>query len=170
MEEKNKASVVIKYVVLTIFAITAIMPMVYMISSSFMGVNEVRDAIENYKFHIIPDCFTLVQYYDILLKKPDFLIKFWSSVILVAPIVVGQIVVSILGAYAFAKMEFPFKQYIFFYVHFINDNAISSNSCTNLYNNEKIKFSRVIFISNITRNIFDFWSFSDDTIFKIHTR
>lgn len=72
MEEKNKASVVIKYVVLTIFAITAIMPMVYMISSSFMGVNEVRDAIENYKFHIIPDCFTLVQYYDILLKKPDF--------------------------------------------------------------------------------------------------
>ncbi|MFX0547844.1 carbohydrate ABC transporter permease [Hathewaya histolytica] len=114
MEEKNKASVVIKYVVLTIFAITAIMPVVYMISSSFMGVNEVSDAIENYKFHIIPECFTLIQYYDILLKKPDFLIKFWSSVILVVPIVVGQIMVSILGAYAFAKMKFPFKKYIFF--------------------------------------------------------
>ncbi|WMJ79647.1 carbohydrate ABC transporter permease [Clostridium sp. MB40-C1] len=114
MEEKNKVSVVIKYAVLTIFAVTAIMPVVYMVSSSFMGISEVSDAIENYKFHIIPECFTLIQYYDILLKKPDFLIKFWNSVILVVPIVIGQIVVSILGAYAFAKMKFPFKQYIFF--------------------------------------------------------
>ncbi|NMM63399.1 carbohydrate ABC transporter permease [Clostridium sp. P21] len=114
MEKKNKVVEIIKYTILIIFSITAIIPVVYMISSSFMGVYEVKNAIENYKFHIIPDSFTLIQYYEILLRKPDFLIKFWNSVILVVPIVIGQIVVSTFGAYAFAKMKFPFKQPIFF--------------------------------------------------------
>jgi multiple sugar transport system permease protein len=39
---------------------------------------------------------------------------FWNSVIITVPIVVGQIIVSVLGAYAFAKLKFPFRDPLFF--------------------------------------------------------
>lgn len=114
MKRKNKIISIIEYLVLIIFALCAIFPVIYMISSSVMGEDEVTAAIQNFKFHIIPNGFTMIQYYTILLRKPDFLMKFWNSVILTVPAVIGQILISILGAYAFAKIRFKFKQQIFF--------------------------------------------------------
>lgn len=40
--------------------------------------------------------------------------KFWNSIILTLPTVIGQILISVLGAYAFAKIKFPFNKPIFF--------------------------------------------------------
>lgn len=114
MKQKNKIISIIEYIVLIIFALCAVFPVVYMISSSLMGEDEVKIAIQNFKFHIIPNNFTAIQYYTILLRKPDFLLKFWNSVILTVPSVIGQILISIFGAYAFAKIRFKFKQQIFF--------------------------------------------------------
>jgi multiple sugar transport system permease protein len=114
MKEKNKIVSVLEYTVLIIFAFGALFPVIYMVSNSFMGEEEVNAALQNFKFHIIPDCFTMIQYYTILIRKPDFLLRFWNSVILTVPIVIGQIGTSIFGAYAFAKIEFKFKQQIFF--------------------------------------------------------
>ncbi|WP_234121999.1 carbohydrate ABC transporter permease [Clostridium hydrogenum] len=114
MKRKNKIISIIEYLVLIIFALCAIFPVIYMISSSVMGEDEVTAAIQNFKFHIIPNGFTMIQYYTILLRKPDFLMKFWNSVVLTVPAVIGQILISILGAYAFAKIRFKFKQQIFF--------------------------------------------------------
>lgn len=114
MKQKNKIISIIEYLVLVTFAICAVFPVIYMASSSLMGEDEVKTAIENFKFHIIPDGFTMLQYYTILVRKPDFLLKLWNSLILTIPAVIGQILVSILGAYAFAKIKFKFKQQIFF--------------------------------------------------------
>lgn len=114
MLKKNKILIILRYIVLSIFAFCALAPIVYIISSSFMSQTEVKDAIQKYRFHIIPDEFTLVQYYEVFLSKPDFLLKFWNSVILTVPTILGQIVVSVLGAYAFGKIEFPYKDKIFF--------------------------------------------------------
>ncbi|KHD37582.1 sugar ABC transporter permease [Clostridium acetobutylicum] len=114
MKRKNKTLIFFEYTTLVIFAIAAIFPVIYMISSSFMGEEEVRNALQSFKFHIIPDEFTLIQYYNSLLRQPDFLLKFWNSVILTLPTVIGQIIVSIFGAYAFAKIKFKYKTQIFF--------------------------------------------------------
>lgn len=114
MRQKNKMAAFFEYVVLIVFALCAIFPVVYMISSSLMGEDEVKTAIQSCKFHIIPDGFTMIQYYTILLRKPDFLLKFWNSIILTVPAVIGQILISIFGAYAFAKIKFKFKEEIFF--------------------------------------------------------
>ncbi|URZ01763.1 carbohydrate ABC transporter permease [Clostridium felsineum] len=114
MDKKNKVLIFCEYVVLSVFAIAAIFPVIYMVSNSLMGEEEVRNTLQSFKFHIIPDGFTLIQYYNSLLKQPDFLLKFWNSVILTVPIVIGQIVVSIFGAYSFAKIKFKYKTQIFF--------------------------------------------------------
>ena len=112
--KENKVLKIIKYGILIIFTVCALLPVVYMISSSFMSTAEIQKSISNYKFHIIPDSFTFTQYYEVFLRSPEFLLKFWNSVILTLPIVVGQIVISILGAYSFAKIKFPFSKNIFF--------------------------------------------------------
>ncbi|QAA32319.1 carbohydrate ABC transporter permease [Clostridium manihotivorum] len=114
MTVENKFLTVIKYIVLCISAIFALAPVVYIISGSFMGQREVAEAISRNSFHFIPNSFTLIQYYEVFLRKPDFLLKFLNSLILTIPIILGQIVVSVLGAYAFAKIEFPFKNQFFF--------------------------------------------------------
>ena len=63
---------------------------------------------------LIPVTVTIEQYYTALVKRTQFLFKFWNSVILVVPIILGQILVSSMAAYAFAKMEFIFRDQIFF--------------------------------------------------------
>jgi len=57
---------------------------------------------------------TLTQYYTALIKRTQFLIKFWNSLIIVVPIILGQILVSSMAAYAFAKLEFIFRDKLFF--------------------------------------------------------
>lgn len=105
---------VFKYLILIIFAVCALLPVVYMISSSFMDSGEVQQSLSNYSFYIVPNSFTLIQYYEVFLRSPEFLLKFWNSIILTLPTVLGQILISILGAYAFAKIKFPFNKPIFF--------------------------------------------------------
>lgn len=51
----------------------------------------------NLKF--IPDKVSFSQYITTLIKSPDYLLKFWNSVILVVPIVLLQVGVAALTAY-----------------------------------------------------------------------
>ena len=46
----------------------------------------------NLKF--IPDKVTFHQYISVLIRSPDYLLKFWNSVILVVPIVLLQLAVA----------------------------------------------------------------------------
>ena len=49
-----------------------------------------------------------------LLKSPDFLYKFWNSVILVAPIVLAQLAVASVAAYGFTRWRGKIRDTIFF--------------------------------------------------------
>ena len=93
-------------VLAAVFAFMFLMPTVLTITNSFMtqseitanygqvfqnaanGKSYIKDTI-NLKF--IPDKVSFSQYFTVLLKSPDFLYKFWNSVILVAPIVLAQL-------------------------------------------------------------------------------
>ncbi|MBO4337651.1 MAG: carbohydrate ABC transporter permease [Lachnospiraceae bacterium] len=67
----------------------------------------------NLKF--IPDMVTFKQYYTVLLQSPDYLLKFWNSVILVVPIVAGQIFVALLASYSFTRFRGKKKDMLFFF-------------------------------------------------------
>ena len=63
---------------------------------------------------IIPDMITFTQYDNVLLKNPQYLFKFWNSVILTVPIMIFQIIVALLASYGFARFEGKIRSLIFF--------------------------------------------------------
>lgn len=63
---------------------------------------------------LIPDWVSFNQYLEVLIYKPMFLQMFWNSVLLVVPIIVGQVFVATLAAYALAKLRFRGRDKLFF--------------------------------------------------------
>ena len=66
----------------------------------------------NLKF--IPDMVSFSQYITVLLKSPEYLFKFWNSVILVVPIVVFQLLVAAGASFGFTRYRGRVKEMIFF--------------------------------------------------------
>ena len=83
------------------------------IFSSVSGDAKVFVATET-NLKLIPDRVTFDQYFNVLIKNPQYLIKFWNSVILTVPIVLGQILVALLAAYGFARFDGKIRGIIFF--------------------------------------------------------
>ena len=65
-------------------------------------------------FKLIPDTVTLSQYYQVLVKQNDFVFFFWNSVKIVLPIILGQLIVASMAAFAFSKLKFACKEQLFF--------------------------------------------------------
>lgn len=57
---------------------------------------------------------TLEHYYEVFLAQSQFLTRFWRSLLLVLVIAAGQVTVSVLAGFGFAKYDFPGKNVIFF--------------------------------------------------------
>ncbi len=108
----------ISYILFWVAAIVYLAPLVVTLSNSFMSSREVEKnystASEQYiDMNIIPEKVTLSQYSKLLIDSPVYLNMFWNSVKLVAPIVLGQLIVSVLAAYAFMVMRFRGKEVVF---------------------------------------------------------
>lgn len=130
MKRKEK----ILNVAVTIFAIIAalmfVMPTILTIANSFMTSSEISanygvmldNMTESKKTYIseqlnlkfIPDKVTFDQYRDVLLKNPDYLLKFWNSVLLTVPITIFQMILAIFTSYGFSRYPNKFKSIIFF--------------------------------------------------------
>ncbi|MGO4694505.1 carbohydrate ABC transporter permease [Paenibacillus sp. 2TAB26] len=102
-------------------AAAMLFPIVVTFSNSFMTETEIdynynligkmvniaageKDGYINLK--LIPDWVSFGQYAEVLVHKPMFLHMFWNSVFLVVPIIVLQVIIASLAAYAFAKLRF----------------------------------------------------------------
>ena len=112
------------------FAILFLMPIVLTITNSFMAASEISanygsifatDAnggkvyiAERVNLKFIPDMVSFSQYNTVLFKSPEYLFKFWNSVILVGPIVVFQLMVASLASYGFARYRGRIREIIFF--------------------------------------------------------
>ena len=111
-------------------AILFIMPTVLTITNSFMTEKEItanygamiENATQDKKTYIaadlnlkfIPDRVSLQQFATVLFKSPDYLLKFWNSVILVVPITVFQILLAAVTAYGFSRYRGRLREIIFF--------------------------------------------------------
>ena len=114
------------------FALWFLMPTVLTITNSFMTQSEISanygkvfanvsgsdgkayiaDEV-NLKF--IPDKVTFHQYISVLIRSPDYLLKFWNSVILVVPIVLLQLVIASVTAYGFTRWRGKLRSFLFFF-------------------------------------------------------
>ena len=113
-----------------LFALSFLMPTVLTISNSFMTQTEITanygsifsaassghtyisDTV-NLKF--IPDKVSLSQYITTFIKSPEYLLKFWNSVILVVPIVILQVSVAAIASYGFSRWRGRVRDSIFFF-------------------------------------------------------
>lgn len=112
------------------FAILFLLPIVLTVSNSFMSSSEISAnygsvfavnenggkvyIAEKVNLKFIPDMVSFSQYITVLFKSPDYLLKFWNSVVLVGPIVIFQLVVAALAAYGFARYTGKLRSIIFF--------------------------------------------------------
>lgn len=113
-----------------LFAVLFLMPIVLTITNSFMSSAEISSnygsvfavnqnggkvyIADKVNLKFIPDMVSFSQYITVLLKSPDYLLKFWNSVILVGPIVIFQLAVASLAAYGFARYTGKLRSIIFF--------------------------------------------------------
>jgi len=114
-------------VLLWILAFIFIFPVVMTFADSFMSEEEIAQnygPIENNgssedngqayaDVKLIPEIVTLDQYYTILKGNTGYLMMFWNSVLLVLPIIIGQVAIGSLAAYAFSMFKFRGRSAVF---------------------------------------------------------
>lgn len=83
-------------------------------SSSGDGAPKKTYIAERVNLKFIPDMVTFSQYTTVLLKSPEYLLKFWNSVILVVPIVAFQLMIASGAAYSFTRYRGRVKEILFF--------------------------------------------------------
>ena len=120
IKQKNISKIFIT-AALICMAVMILLPVVFIAANSFMDEREILKSYGGLSSgskkilpHIIPERATLKQYAEVFYMRPDYLIKFWNSMFITLAIVTGQVIISCLGGYGFAKFNFPLKNAVFF--------------------------------------------------------
>jgi len=118
-----------KYLVLGILSVIFMFPLLVTFTNSFMSEVEISlnyttnlsvfDVVEGttrkfVNFTLIPQEVTLVQYKAVLFEQPAFTSLLLNSVKITLPVVVGNVLVSLLCAYAFTVWQYKHKEKVFF--------------------------------------------------------
>ena len=117
------------FIWLLAFALLFLTPTVLTLTNSFMSETELTSNYgavlgnvsggssymsEEVNLKLIPDIVSFRQYITVLFQSPEYLLKFWNSVILTLPIVFGQLAIASLAAYGFYISRSKVKSVIFF--------------------------------------------------------
>ena len=127
---RHKAAALIATLLLALAAFTFLAPTILTISSSFFTQSELSSNYGNIfdgagsggsyiakktALKFIPDKVSFHQYATVLFLSPEYLFKFWNSVILVVPIVIFQVATAALAAYGFTRWRSKFRSFMFFF-------------------------------------------------------
>lgn len=112
-----------------LFASLFLMPTLLTFTNSFMSEAELTSNYgsvlgnvaggssymsETVNLKLIPDIVSFRQYFTVLFQSPEYLLKFWNSMLLTLPIVIGQIAIAALASYGFYRCRGKVKNAIFF--------------------------------------------------------
>ncbi|HIS89496.1 TPA: carbohydrate ABC transporter permease [Candidatus Avigastranaerophilus faecigallinarum] len=98
----------IGYLILIIGAISMLLPFVYMFSLSFMTDKQ----IFTNSFNLFPNPTTL-ENYTYVINNVDIFRYFFNSMFVAIATTIGQVIISALAGYAFARFEFKHKEILF---------------------------------------------------------
>jgi len=124
MEERKKHRRVKYYIFAGLWLLivaVSVFPIWFVLTGSFMNEHEILARYQQVFFpdrvgetktilHLFPTIFSVEQYYQALLATPEFLHRFWNSMRLLVPILLGQLFISAMTGYAMAKFRFPMKR------------------------------------------------------------
>ena len=112
------------------FAVIFLLPTVLTVTNSFMNETEINAnygkifattesggkvfVSDTVYIKFIPNKVSFDQYISVLFKSPDYLFKFWNSVIYTLPIMIFQLVVALLASYGFMRLKGRLKEILFF--------------------------------------------------------
>ncbi len=118
------------FILAVLSAAVFLMPTVLTLTNSLMSTTEIaanygtvfENAASSAKTYIsekvnlkfIPDMVSFGQYKTAFITSPTYLLKFWNSVILTVPIVIGQLIVAAGASYCFARSRTRLSNAIFF--------------------------------------------------------
>jgi len=121
------------FAVMVVVSIVSLFPILLTVLNSFMSSAEIETnygailkSLPGYNsqsktylvnepvLNFIPDMVSFKQYATLLFKSPAYLFKFWNSIMLVVPIVLGQLAVGSLAAYSFARYRRRRREILFF--------------------------------------------------------
>ena len=128
MKKKRYFSRVTMFILCLIFSLVFLLPTVLTITNSFMSESEINSnygvvfsstnggyVSKQVNLKFIPDKVTLSQYVSGLINSPEYLLKFWNSVILTVPIVFLQVAIASVAAYSFTRWRGKIRSGIFFF-------------------------------------------------------
>ena len=130
MRRKRLALRIVLTLIAAVFALGFLMPTVLTFTNSLMSETELTAhygavftslskptayMAEGAHLRIIPDKVSFSQYVTVLFKSPEYLLKFWNSVILVVPIVILQVGVAAMAAYSFFRYCGKLRSVLFFF-------------------------------------------------------
>ena len=128
MKKKHYFSRGAMFVLCLIFAVLFLLPTVLTITNSFMSEAELKSnygvifsnlqggyVSKQVNLKFIPDKVSFSQYATGLLKSPEYLLKYWNSILLVVPIVFLQVGIASVAAYSFTRWRGKIRSSIFFF-------------------------------------------------------
>jgi ABC-type glycerol-3-phosphate transport system permease component len=100
---------IVLYLLLTLLATIMIMPLVWMLSTATKGLGE-STMLE---FRLFPTRFLLWENIRTAFGRQPFALYIYNSAIVAISITVGQVLLSALAGYSFAKFRFPGRDVVF---------------------------------------------------------
>ncbi len=107
----KKSYKILGYTILILGAISMIVPFFYMFCLSFMTNNQILTS--NAEF--IPNPITFDNY-KYVIKNVDILKYFYNSMFVAIATTIGQVLISAMAGYSFARFNFKYKELLFFLV------------------------------------------------------
>lgn len=108
----RKAYKIIGYIFLAIGALSMILPFVYMLSLSFLPNDKI---LSSEILMFIPSPVT-TENYEYVYKNVNILQYFINSIFVAIATTIGQVIISSMAGYAFARFNFKFKEPLFFLI------------------------------------------------------
>ena len=106
MKEKNVKLLI--HLSLIVFALIMLVPFIWMFLTSIKTYEEaIRIPLQ-----FFPEKIQWVNY-EIVYQKFPFLILYWNTIVVTVVTIAGQLFIVSLAAFAFARLNFPFKNVLF---------------------------------------------------------
>ncbi|MCL2163486.1 MAG: carbohydrate ABC transporter permease [Oscillospiraceae bacterium] len=114
---------------LVILGVVIMYPLIVTFSNSFMSGNEISytytsrltvfDIVNGIQskfiqIPVIPGSATVSQYSEVLINQPSFMVLLTNSLKIAVPVVLGNLIVSLLTAFGFTMWKWKYKETVFF--------------------------------------------------------
>lgn len=130
-KSQTKRSQIIIHLLTVIIALVVLLPLIFTVFNSIMSSHEVlnryttevtafnasdlaRNGMHFMNMGLYTNNLTLEQYQKLFLDYPEYWRFYGNSILITLPIVLGQCIVSCLAAYAFERMQWKYKEVLFF--------------------------------------------------------